>query len=70
MREDATITPTSTPLVALAVLAMRGGDVAGWALVVVGPALGAAVVAAGLRWGAKLYDAGVPELMQRLRMVG
>ena len=58
------------PLVALAVLAMRGGDVAGWALVVVGPALGAAVVAAGLRWGAKLYDAGVPELMQRLRMVG
>ncbi|PFG36178.1 ABC-2 type transport system permease protein [Flavimobilis soli] len=58
------------PLVVLAVLAMRGGDVAGWALVVVGPALGAVVAAVGLRLGARLYDAGVPELMQRLRMVG
>lgn len=58
------------PLGALAVLALRGVDPAGWGLLVAGPALGGIVLAVGLRVGARLFDDGVPELMQRLRMVG
>lgn len=58
------------PLAVLAVLALRGSDPAGWGLLVAGPVLGAGVLAVGLRVGARLFDDGVPELMQRLRMVG
>lgn len=60
----------AAPSVALAVLAWRGSATAGWGGLALGLALGVVLLVAGLRSGARIYDARVPELLHTLRSRG
>lgn len=43
---------------------------AGWAALVVGPALGVVFLLLGIRMGARSYDRSAPELLQRIASFG
>ncbi|MGP7960438.1 hypothetical protein ACTVCO_06460 [Sanguibacter sp. A247] len=60
----------ATPSIVLAVLVWRGSAAAGWGGLVLGLGLGAVLLVAGLRGGARIYDARVPELVHALRSRG
>lgn len=66
----AIVAVVSVPSVALAVLAWRGSALAGWGGLTLGLTLGAASLVVGVRAGARIYDARVPELLHTLRSRG
>ena len=57
----------AVPSLVLTVLAMvLPNAVLGWVNLVVGPAIGVAVLLLGIRWGAQAYDRRAPELLQKV----
>ena len=60
----------ATPSIVLTVYAWRGSAAAGWGGLALGLTLGVGLLVAGLRTGARIYDARVPELVHALRSRG
>lgn len=62
----ALVAALSSPVTVLAVVAVGGHPAAGWAALVVGPLLGAGVLALGAWLGGRLLDRTGPDLFRRL----